>query len=280
MRQVGSHGVPNDRGLGFQPTDALSKAMDLQTQKRSYRQPNVVALRPRRTCLATLDFGTLLDATMVVLDGPTVLRVLLSRQVRHRQVAGRPVSNVAVWGDDLEYLDQPVTGQPDFGSRGGNLGSVQRPRPLTVAVDQPIALQACQPLPAQGAQALEVFQAAVPAIEDHATRLETPPVGVLQHKAEVVILGDLGVMVDAVVAGDMAVAVGPQQRHEVDALNNGMVLARPVASDEFDGLGEDGAGDRILARITRRSQERLGLAEGASVHAQIKSVALSREGGA
>ena len=24
------------------------------------------------------------------------------------------------------------------------------------------------------------------------------------------------------------------------------------------GLGEDGAGDRILARITRRSQERLG----------------------
>jgi molybdate transport system ATP-binding protein len=45
------------------------------------------------------------------------------------------------------------------------------------------------------------------------------------------------------------------------------------------GLGEDGAGDRILARITRRSWERLGLAEGASVHAQIKSVALSRDGG-
>jgi molybdate transport system ATP-binding protein len=45
------------------------------------------------------------------------------------------------------------------------------------------------------------------------------------------------------------------------------------------GLGEDGAGDRILARITRRSWERLGLVEGASVHAQIKSVALSRDGG-
>ena len=43
-------------------------------------------------------------------------------------------------------------------------------------------------------------------------------------------------------------------------------------------LGENGAGDRILARITRRSWERLGLAEGASVHAQIKSVALSRDG--
>ncbi len=41
MSQVGSHGVTNDRGLGFQPTDALSKTMDLQTQKRTDRQSNV-----------------------------------------------------------------------------------------------------------------------------------------------------------------------------------------------------------------------------------------------
>ena len=40
------------------------------------------------------------------------------------------------------------------------------------------------------------------------------------------------------------------------------------------GLGEDGAGVRIIGRITRRSQEALALAEGVSVFAQIKSVAL------
>lgn len=39
-------------------------------------------------------------------------------------------------------------------------------------------------------------------------------------------------------------------------------------------LGEDGAGARIIARITRKSQEALGLAEGTIVFAQIKSVAL------
>ena len=115
MSQVGSHGFTNNRGLGFQPTDALSKTMDLQTHKRTDRQPNVVPLCPCRTRLATLDLGALLDATMVVLDGPTGLRLLLPRQVRHRHVAGRPVGNVAVWGDYLEYFDQPVAGQPDLG---------------------------------------------------------------------------------------------------------------------------------------------------------------------
>lgn len=40
------------------------------------------------------------------------------------------------------------------------------------------------------------------------------------------------------------------------------------------GLGADGAGARIVARITRKSQEALSLAPGAAVFAQVKSVAL------
>jgi molybdate transport system ATP-binding protein len=40
------------------------------------------------------------------------------------------------------------------------------------------------------------------------------------------------------------------------------------------GLGEDGAGARIVGRITRKSQEALALAPGAPIFAQIKSVAL------
>lgn len=39
-------------------------------------------------------------------------------------------------------------------------------------------------------------------------------------------------------------------------------------------LGEDGTGARIIARITRKSQESLGLVQGTAVFAQIKSVAL------
>jgi len=40
-------------------------------------------------------------------------------------------------------------------------------------------------------------------------------------------------------------------------------------------LGPDGAGSRLLARITRRSCDDLGLAQGTRVHAQIKGVALA-----
>jgi molybdate transport system ATP-binding protein len=40
-------------------------------------------------------------------------------------------------------------------------------------------------------------------------------------------------------------------------------------------LGEDGAGARIIARVTRKSQEALGLEPGKSVYAQLKSVVLT-----
>lgn len=42
------------------------------------------------------------------------------------------------------------------------------------------------------------------------------------------------------------------------------------------GLGEAGAGARLLSRLTLRSWETLGLAEGMPVYAQVKSVALAR----
>lgn len=44
------------------------------------------------------------------------------------------------------------------------------------------------------------------------------------------------------------------------------------------GLGEDGAGARIVGRVTRKSQEALALAPGVAVFAQIKSVALVASG--
>ena len=43
------------------------------------------------------------------------------------------------------------------------------------------------------------------------------------------------------------------------------------------GLGDDGAGARLLARVTRRSWEQLGLAPGDRVYAQVKGVALVQE---
>ena len=44
------------------------------------------------------------------------------------------------------------------------------------------------------------------------------------------------------------------------------------------GLGHNGEGDKILARVTKRSWVTLGLEVGQSVFAQVKAVALVRRG--
>jgi molybdate transport system ATP-binding protein len=57
-----------------------------------------------------------------------------------------------------------------------------------------------------------------------------------------------------------------------------ILLATPLGAHEMLavlGLGPEGEGSRLLARVTRRSWQRLDLREGLDVFAQIKSVALA-----
>src|SRR5215204_5347360 len=131
MSQVGTHGASDDGRLGLQPANAVGEAVELQPQERPQRQADVVALRRRRPRLAALHLGTLLDPPVVVLDRPAVLPVLEPGQVGHAQVAGRPVRDVAVWGDYLEYLDQPVALEPNLCPGRGDLGTGKGPNPLT-----------------------------------------------------------------------------------------------------------------------------------------------------
>ena len=82
-----------------------------------------------------------------------------------------------------------------------------------------------------------------------------------------------------VVAGDVSLAIEPPGPSSIlNILPARILSAKPVGPNEFLsvlGLGADGAGDRLLARVTRRSWERLGLAEGMAVPAQVKGVALA-----
>ena len=52
---------------------------------------------------------------------------------------------------------------------------------------------------------------------------------------------------------------------------------KPVPTFPHPALSADGAGPRLLARITRRSWEQLKLAEGMPVFAQVKGVSLARK---
>jgi molybdate transport system ATP-binding protein len=86
-----------------------------------------------------------------------------------------------------------------------------------------------------------------------------------------------------VLAGDVSLALAPPGPSSIlNVLPARVRSIKAVAANELVvvlGLGADGAGDRILARVTRRSSERLGLSEGVCVHAQVKGVALSRDRG-
>ena len=81
-----------------------------------------------------------------------------------------------------------------------------------------------------------------------------------------------------IVARDVSLAREPPGLSSIlNVLPGRIVSMRPVDSNEIVAvvvLGADGFGARLLSRLTRKSWELLGLAEGAPVYAQVKAVAL------
>lgn len=87
-----------------------------------------------------------------------------------------------------------------------------------------------------------------------------------------------------VTAGDVSLAREPPRATTVLNILPARILSATPA-DEHQmvavlGLGPDGAGSRILARVTRRSWDELRLGDGLLVYAQAKGVALVRRHGA
>jgi molybdate transport system ATP-binding protein len=82
-----------------------------------------------------------------------------------------------------------------------------------------------------------------------------------------------------VIAGDVSLTRdAPAPSSILNVLPARIVSMKPIEANEIVAvlaLGEDGAGARLLSRLTRKSWEALHLAEGASVHAQVKAVALA-----
>jgi molybdate transport system ATP-binding protein len=82
-----------------------------------------------------------------------------------------------------------------------------------------------------------------------------------------------------VIAGDVSLtreAPGPSSILNVLAAR--IVSMKPIDANEVVAvlaLGADGSGARLLSRVTRKSWEALGLADGVSVYAQVKAVALA-----
>jgi molybdate transport system ATP-binding protein len=83
-----------------------------------------------------------------------------------------------------------------------------------------------------------------------------------------------------VAAGDVSLARElPRQTSVLNILRCRILSAVPTDDHQIVavlGLGEEGTGARLLARITRHSWEQLKLSEGMAVYSQVKGVALAR----
>jgi molybdate transport system ATP-binding protein len=82
-----------------------------------------------------------------------------------------------------------------------------------------------------------------------------------------------------VIASDVSLTrEAPAPSSILNVLPARVVSTKPVDSSEtivVVALGQDGTGARLLSRVTRKASEALGLADGASVYAQVKAVALA-----
>jgi molybdate transport system ATP-binding protein len=82
-----------------------------------------------------------------------------------------------------------------------------------------------------------------------------------------------------IAAGDVSLALQADSSSTILNILAGRILSATALGENeilaVLSISEEGGGVRLLARVTRRSWDRLGLAEGMNVYAQIKSVALA-----
>jgi len=212
--------------------------MMFQAQKRTYRPANVVALCPRTAHRTAFDSTMLLQPAMIALNRPDLLCRRGTLVHRHPLVARRPVFCVTVWDVNPKHQDKAIAFEmhprPRFAD--GTLRKCAIAR--SVWVNLTIAFQAAEPVPVIRTDGLEIGQRAVPSIEGDLVRLKPTLFGGRQHGQEMVIFAAAveGLVKQAIVAGDGVCTITPQERHQIDALDHAMMLARPVPMHQFAAL--------------------------------------------
>src|SRR5205085_7107119 len=80
-----------------------------------------------------------------------------------------------------------------------------------------------------------VLKARIPAIKDYTLRRKAPRVSRFDHRREVIVLGHrvLLLVKNAIVNRDVTITISPEQSNKVDAGNNPVMLARPMANNQL-----------------------------------------------
>jgi hypothetical protein len=210
--------------------------MMLKSQERSQRKPYVIALRSTPSRLASLHSAKLLYTSMVCFYRHRHLGQLYSLKLRHFHFVGRPVFNVAVSGNELEYLNEAIPLEMNRAARLCNLNITDGSVASSVWINLAVSFQLSQPEPPQIANSLEIIQAPVPAIKQHALWLKASLTSCQQHLPEMIVLRRAirRLVIETIVTRYVTVAIGPHQSDEVDAAYYLAMFARPVTANEFN----------------------------------------------
>src|SRR4030042_5775371 len=210
MSQIHTHGRTNNCCLGFEPGNVGTQSMCFQTNERSDRQTDMVALRCFETILSTLNARKLREAAMVNFDLPGIQSIKGSLLKGHIQTAGCPVFRVAVCADSPKNLNPAISLEVNQTSVHRNEDLADRTVSATIGANLPIALELGQPVPFEAAQQFEIGQAAIPTVKGHRLRLKAALLGLLDHVLKVVVLAQtiFNFVVKSEIAWQPTLAVG------------------------------------------------------------------------
>src|SRR4030067_3193809 len=234
MSQIQTHSRTDNTRLGFEPRDTGMKPMCFKSNKCPDRQTDMVALRNFEPVQSTFHPSELLEATMVDLNLPGIQGMEGSLLNGHVQAAGGPVCSVAVCAARPKHLAPAISFEVNQTPLRWNEDLADRTVTTAIRANFPIALELCQPVPFQTAQQFEIGQPAIPTVKRNQFWLKAALVGLFDHVLKVVILAQaiLDLVIKSIITRQPTFAICPDQRNQVDALHHGVVLARPMPTNQ------------------------------------------------
>ena len=176
--------------------------------------------------LAVFHIRYMLQASVVIFDLPTRLGKLQPSQFIHRRIVSSPVLRRTVLGNDPKHLNHAIVLKMDYCACCRDVIISNRPIASPVRVDPSVVFAPCQPSPSNCIDLSKIHQAAVPAVKKQVFRLESARLGRVDQVPEMVILGlaIIRLVIDPVIAWQVALAIGPKQRQQVDPFDNSLCL--------------------------------------------------------
>lgn len=194
--------------------------MTFQSHKCPNAQPDVIAHRTQPSALRAFNQTLLLQSAMIHFNSPRAFGLRYTLSFSHPVKARRPVFRCAVRGANPKYFNLTETFEPaDCAITAAQSGFGHGLQLAGCHSDLAVGFEPRQKMPAHCPTQLEVFNRRIPTVETHRFGIKPALEGFKQHLREMVVFRfAVAVFIkDAIIYRDAPLAVGPEQRDQIDA---------------------------------------------------------------